>query len=448
MAVQPKAAAGRRLPISSYQRIMLMTAADPETSKHFHEKNTVRWAFRIKPSVPERTLRRAFDKLVARHDSLRLRFVEGAEDWQAEILQEHPVGLMVEDISALPVEEQQEVIRARALDPMTAFSDPLFEMILFKGGKAGDVVLTRAQHAIIDGYSIVVLIEDLLKSVLNMPQGPNPPGHEAFMLHRARAIAQRQEEKDAFWRNALLPPPPDPNIGRKAKGLPPLSPKNIGRARHLDNILSAEQAKALEARVKKTGISAYSYLNAAFCETLCSLADQQEVIVNSVFGRKDGNLAGFVGAEMQLLGMKYRSDPTQLDSRAAWVAGFMSEAMEACPTDAFRRKGGILETLSSQGATWLRFLVHMPTPSGRLSNSPFKKLFDEAQEGKVALGFLSVERINLAGEGEVDSEIQFSVHQKGTVPNASLLADAEGYDAGDLQEIADCVTAQLRLTVA
>jgi hypothetical protein len=443
MALQSHPASNRALPISTYQRLLLDAAQNPETRAGFHENQTIRWAFRIKPTVPQRTLRRAFDKLVARHDSLRLRFVETDGDWLAEILSEHQYGLKVEDLSHLPRGAQDAAILEMATRPMTALSDPMFEMILIKCGKAGDVVLTRAHHAILDGYSVVILIEELLKIVLNMPLPKSAPGHEAFITRRQERLSERAAEKEDFWLNHLLPLPEDLNIGRKAKGLPPGSPQTLGASIRLDDILSPEQSALLEERAKTSGVSSFSSLHAAFSMTICKMADQAEVVINTVLGRQDAAMAGFVGPDMQLLVLKYTPQPGNIIERGAHVAKLIAAATEQLPTLAFMPERALAQAMTDKGTSRLRFLVHMPHPTGRLANSPFKKLFNKGMKDKLSLGLISLERVDLPGETETDHELVLTIRQTTDGPIAALVADGIAFSKEELAEIADGIRHQL-----
>jgi hypothetical protein len=347
--------------------MLLAAAEDPAMPSSFLEHLTIRWAFRITPTVPQRTLRRAFDKLVRRHDSLRLKFVKQADEWQAEVLPDHPTGLMVVDLTHLSRAAQDAAILERAIQPISAVSNPLFEMILFKCGKVGDVVLTRANHAIIDGYSIVILIEDLLKIVLNAPLQGTPPGHAEYLGRRQDLLRERPEEKEAFWQEQLLPLPDDLNIGRKAKGLEPFSPLNLGKTNKLVDILTPEQSTKLEEKAKAAGVSVFSCLHAAFSETICLLGGQSEVIITSILGRQDTQMTGFVGAEMQGLWVKYVSKPSDITERAAWVADKIAQATDYLPTSAMFSDRIIPNAFTQKNTTRSRFLVHTPQPGGWLT---------------------------------------------------------------------------------
>jgi hypothetical protein len=431
------------LPISNFQKMMLSAATDPETKQAFHEQKTIRWAFRITPKMPPRLLHRGFDKLVARHDSLRLRFVDTESDWRAEALPKHPQGLIIEDLSNLSSEEQDAAILEWAIQPMSALSAPLFEMVLFQCGKVGDVVLMRAHHAIMDGYSVATIIEELLKTLLNTPLFGKPPGHREFIELTLKRLRERVDEKEEFWKARLLPLPEDPQIGRKTKGLPPISPQTVGETIGLEDVLTANEAKQLAEQAKALGTSAFSILHAAFSETICEISDQQDFIVLSVLGRKDAKMSSFVGADMQALFIKYRSNPGQLAERAAWVAQQIADASDQVPTNVFLPNHAIGDAFKERKMPRTRFLVNMGHPSGRLSNSPFKKLLSNGLDGKLSMGFISVERVDLPGQTHTDFEVEFLISQTKNGPNGSLIADAAAFEPHELVKMANGIRRQL-----
>lgn len=425
-------------PISLYQRLMIETAVRHPPEFIGNLQKIIRLAFRVRPGVPVRTLRRAFDKLVARHDSLRLRFVEVAGDWKAEIRPNHPHGLLVEDLRHLTPTEQETVIRERADQPMSALSPALFEMYLMQCGNGGDVVIMRLQHGIGDGYSAAILLEELMKAVLMMPLGPKPPGHAEFMRIREKGEAHRGQEKDKYWQSKLLPPPKDLNIGRTAKGLPQQSIQTMGDTRRLDHFMSAAHFTRLEMLSKKTGVSPYCYLLAAFAEMICAMGSGTEVLLSSMVGRSDKALAGFVGAEAQYLDTRYSVDPTDLAGRAAWFSQQLTEGAEHLPSRVFGNPDHqIAQSYKDAGRSLMRFGGNVITPSGKFANSPFKGIFGEAMTGTAFFGSVSFEQVHLPKRSETAYELIIVLNKLDTGLTASLVADKLGYSEPELAEIGE-----------
>ena len=425
--------------LSYYQQRMLAAALDPETSVGFHVNQTISWAVRITPGVSSRTLRRAFDQLVSRHDSLRLRFVELGSVWRAEVLSTHPIGLIIEELGEMSEEAQRKAISERCADPMTALSDPMFEMRLLKFGSGGDVILVRVHHAVIDGYSIALLLEELLKHALNMAVSDSPLSHGDFIAHRSKQLLDRAEEKEAFWKEALLPFPEKLNIGRTVQGLPDLSPLNIGKTNTLNNVLTPQASAEVEALVKSTGASAFCHLHAAFSETLCAKAEQDAVLVHSVVGRREAAVASFIGAEMIEFPLRYTCG-----SGASWVSKQISACAEMLPTTALGDDTPMGQEMRAKTKDWMRFLVHIRTPTGRFSTSPFRKVFEEAMAGKISLGFITVERIDLSKQTDSGFELQLNVTSTSQGPQASLIGDATSWRQVDLQKLAQEIEARVQ----
>ncbi len=423
-------------PISSYQSHMLKLALETEPSSFANQEKTICLAFRILPGVPPRRLRRAFDKLVERHDSLRLRFVEVGGRWCAEILRIHPQGLLIEDLSHLTRIEQDAVVLERAKKPMTALSKSLFEMQLLKFGKEGDVILLRLNHAIGDGYSMAVLTEDLLKFLLMRPPQNKAAGHADFMRHREQGLRHRVREKEQFWQSRLLPLPNDLSIGRTLKGLSPQSYRTVGTTCRLDDIFPAALLEKLSQLAQKTGVSIYCYLHAAFSETICKMGGAKQVLVKSPVSRHHTELADFIGADLQSFMVKYDCDPDNLAERASWVAQQISEGAAHLPTSAFDAGSKIDQCLEDAQISASRFLVHIEVPSGRLNASPFKNLFYDVLNRKASIGFVSLERIPLPRDVETNFELTLLLDQARSTPAVALIANDEAFNQDDLAFIA------------
>ncbi|NKX42118.1 hypothetical protein HGG71_11685 [Rhodobacteraceae bacterium R_SAG2] len=429
----------RYAPLSDYQHRMLSAALDPNTPDAFHQDQTISWALKVTPGVSSRTLRRAFDKLVERHDSLRLRITQISTGWHAEILPEHASGLLVEDLGDMSDERQQAAVMSFCEAPLTALSERMFDMRLLKFGGAGDVILARIHHAIIDGYSVALLLEELLKHVLSMPVTDVPLSHVDFIAYRRNQLDENASAKDEFWRKALLPLPKRLPVGRQAKGLSPLSTRNTGPTNTLRNFLKPQTVALIKALAKTTEVSPFCHLYAAFCEALCAQAGQDRVLVHSILGRRNAAVASFIGAEMLLLPIRYCKG-----AGPAWVSQQLAASSEMVPTRAFCAETPTGRELQAEDGDWYRFLVHIPTPTGRMSSSPFRKLFEGALEGKVSFGFVTLERLALPKTTETDFEAQLNIYPAPSGPQASLIGDAAGWSPADLQGLAEEIEGHVR----
>ncbi|MEP5729480.1 MAG: condensation domain-containing protein [Sulfitobacter sp.] len=430
-------------PITSWQGLMIHTALDERTVRSYHQLMTLRLGFRVTSGMNERRLKRGFEKLVARHDSLRLQFVQLGEKWRAKILPEHLLGLLVEDLSTLSKADQDAALLEIANRPMTALSESLFELRLVKCGVAGDVVLIKAHHSIVDAYGLMILIEDLLAFSLNVPVLKKAVSHGEFIGMRQADIEQARMATDTYWRERLIPPPPEPNVGRVSKGLPVASARNNGAHTKLKNVLTSEQSARLQQLSNQQGISAFCFLHAAFSEVICEIAGQDEVLVGSVLGRNDACFSTFLGAEMQDFIVRFKHGHKGLFESAKAVQSDILAASEYLPTDLFyAMESDVAKMVKKIDTHSYRFFVHNKAPVGRSASTPLRQLFSTGLVGKFSMGFVTVEMVDLP-VGVGNAEIFVSVTEADGAPNAGLSSNDTAFSQEDLQDIAERMASKL-----
>ena len=406
---------------------MVEAALDDKTSERYHALHTLNWGIRVVPGLPPRKLQRAFKKLTARHQSLRLRIVEHKGDWAAEVLPEHPVGLVVEEFGPLSREDQITVVAEKCSAPMSALDPVLFEARLLRFGSEGDILLTRAQHAIIDGYSIAILIEEFVAYVLNLPVVGTAPSHKDFVERRAQLINLKAKAKRGFWEDTLLPAPPPLNLGRQRKGLPPLTRQNMGPTHKLEEILSPEASARLKEMSRSSGASPFSQVQAAFGNVVCDTGEGSEAMWICMMGRQDAKMSKFIGAEMQGIRMKYASA-----SGADALTDVLSRSADMLPADCFHPDEPL-------GQIYFQFFMNMPKPMGRIANSAFGKVFDAVLSGGFSMGGIVIERVPIPILNETEFELQMLFEPTPDEPQATFLADAASWDMPELEGLAKSI---------
>ncbi len=412
---------------------MVDAALDRETSDRFHALNTLAWAVRIKPNLSPRKVQRAFNDVTRRHDSLRLRIAETAGEWVAQIHAQHPAGLVIEDHGPFSHDDQMKIVAEKCRVPMTALDPVLFEMHLLRFGDEGDVILTRGHHAIMDAYSVSILMEEAIAGFLNIPVAGSAVSHTDFVDRRARLSNQRAEEKKAYWEHALLPAPEPLNLGRQKKGLPPLTRVNMGPTVRLDNFLTEDAAARVHHRFQTSGATAFSQIQAVFGDSVCALGGGEHAMWLSILGRQDAKLSRFVGAEMQALRMKYAAR-----SGAKTLNDAMSRSADMVPAGCFGPDTPL-------GQLYYQFFVNIPKPLGRLKNSPLGKALGSSGANRFSMGPIEIENLTIPETEGTDYELRLLVGPDPDHPNASFLADAASWDFSELEDLAATMNEEILL---
>ncbi|WP_084258836.1 non-ribosomal peptide synthetase/MFS transporter [Microtetraspora malaysiensis] len=299
----PPRPAGTRPPLSHAQeRLWFLEQYAPGTTAY-----TVAFAVRLAGEIDEDALDRALIEVARRHESLRTRFVTTDDGTPEVVVDAEP---MVE----LRLSEDAGAVREQMERPFDLEAGPLLRALLVRLGPAEHVLLLTTHHAVTDGWSCDIVVEELLAL------------HEAYRTGTDAGLAPpplqygdyagwergRSHDDDIrYWRDRLA-------------GLPPLElPTDLprppeqgwdGAAHGLE--LDRELCDALAELGRAHGATPYMTLLAAFQVLLSRLSGQRDFAVGSpVSGRELPELERVVGLFVNSLPMRadLSGDPTFIE---------------------------------------------------------------------------------------------------------------------------------------
>ena len=197
-----------KAPLSLQQEFVVLFdggGEDGPFGPHYH----IVEAWRVRGPVDESALRRALYDVVERHEALRTVIVRDGDDKYQEI---HPAStpeLTVRDLPAEPgkTREQQagELIRELENGTIAADQPPLIKAVLARFDDQDSVLALMTHHIATDGWSVRVIIRDLVNRYaahkgFGVPELPKAPQYREF-------AAWTREAPDAgaieYWRKAL-----------------------------------------------------------------------------------------------------------------------------------------------------------------------------------------------------------------------------------------------------
>src|SRR5207253_7522002 len=143
------------------KQFWLLDQAEPNSS-HYN----VRAAIKIAGPLEAAKLQVAFGAVLARHEILRTTFVLNEGSPVQSIAPSLPFALDVSDLSKLEAthreNEVQRVLGAEAEEHFDLARGPLFRVRLLKLGRDEHLLLITLHHIICDGWSIDVLLRELM----------------------------------------------------------------------------------------------------------------------------------------------------------------------------------------------------------------------------------------------------------------------------------------------
>ncbi|MGY2290395.1 non-ribosomal peptide synthetase [Pseudomonas sp. SDO528_S397] len=283
---------GRPLALSSAQeRQWFLWQLDP-TSAAYH----VPTALHLRGELNVPALEQAFAALVMRHEALRTTFVEeGERAWQVIHPTLHvPVEQEAVDAALIQRQVEQEIRR-----PFDLFSGPLMRVRLLAIEPAHHVLVITQHHIISDGWSMQILVDELIQLYAAACQGTSASLRALPLQYADYAAWQRQWMAEgesarqlAYWREKLAGEQPvlelPLDFARPAE-------QSFNGAR-LDFTLPAELTSRLQALARQQEVTLFSVLLASFQVLLHRYSGQADVRVGvPVANRNRMETEGLVG---------------------------------------------------------------------------------------------------------------------------------------------------------
>ena len=302
-----------RLPLSfAQQRLWLLTQMKG-ASRAYH----THLGFHLKGNLHAAVLRRALDRIAARHEVLRTTFVvvDGEPVQRIAPAEKSSFQLLeynVETPSGGPsVAAQQELNRLAVEEASTPFNletGPVIRGRLIRQSESEHVVLITMHHIISDGWSVGVLLDEMSRLYDSFAAGKSDPLTELPLQYAEYAVWQRKwveeeflVEQAAYWKAALNGIPallelPSDHIRPVQQsydgGFVPLQ---------LDQDLTA----GLKELSRRHGTTLYMTLLAGWGALLARLSGQEDIVIGTpTANRGRTEIEGLIGFFVNTLAMR------------------------------------------------------------------------------------------------------------------------------------------------
>ncbi|WNM39698.1 amino acid adenylation domain-containing protein [Micromonospora halotolerans] len=295
---------GAAVPLSyAQERVWFMDQLAPgEAAYH------IAVPLRVRGPLDVEALRAALAALGARHESQRTRFPADA-DGRPTVVVEESVEVPLTIVDAPDEAAAQTLVDAAAAEPFDLANGPLLRALLIRLA-ADDHVLFLGQHHIVgDGWSVDVLLRDLI----TLYRGGEPPAlpiqYGDFAVWEAEELDGPQARAHVdYWKQRLA--------GITPLELPLDRPRPATQTYRGDFVefqLDPAETEALNALTRATGGTLFMTLLAAYQVLLARHAGQDDFAVGaSVAGRSEPELENVVGMFINMLPLRAElaGDPT------------------------------------------------------------------------------------------------------------------------------------------
>ncbi|MBH3339923.1 non-ribosomal peptide synthase/polyketide synthase [Pseudomonas mendocina] len=410
---------GQPLPLSyAQERQWFLWQLQPDSAAY-----NIPLALRLRGSLDVPALERSFNALIERHESLRTRFVQ--QDRQAlQIIDTHAaLTLRVE-----PLADESliaDAVQTEAQEPFDLQQGPLLRVKLLQLAADDHLLLLTQHHIISDGWSMQVVVEELIElygaygqgKVAQLPAMPIQYADYAQWQRQWMAVGEEQRQL-AYWRDRLGGEQP-------LLELPTDRPRPAvqdHRGARLDIALDSELSSALRQLAQREGATLFMLLLASFQALLHRYSGQRDIRVGvPVAGRNRMETERLLGLFVNTQVLK-----AEVDGQASFVE-LLGQVKQAA-----------IEAQAHQDLPFER-LVEALQPQRSLSHSPlFQVMYNHLSElrGKVRhLPELMVEELQWESRA-AQFDLALDTFESGNVLHGTLVYATSVFDRSTIERLA------------
>ncbi len=407
------------------QRLWFLDQFDPGASRAYH----IPYALRLQGRLDRGALQATFDRVLARHESLRTHFamVDGEP---VQIIEPADVGFALDtlDLRTLPdVQRAEEWVRLGVAEAQRRFDlsqGPLIRGRLLQLDEQDHVLLLTQHHIVSDGWSIGLLVQEVSALYAAFSQGRPDPLPALPLQYADYALWQRQwlqgevrQRQEQFWKAQLQGAPerldlptdrPRPALPSFAAACTPLE-------------LSADLGAGLRRLGQQHGCTLFMVLLAGWVALLARWSRQNDLVIGApVANRRRSELEPLVGFFVNMLALRLRLDD------GVRVTDLLEQV-----------KATTLEAYAHQDLPFEQ-IVEMLQPTRSLSHSAIVQVglsLDNTPGGELALPELTL-RAMAPAPTTTQFDLYAELSDEGGRITGSLIHARDLFDAATIERLA------------
>ena len=270
-----------QLPLALNQRALLRALSHPQTSTAFRQYWIISRAMHVAPQLDIYRLRNAMEQMTHRHEAMRTRFVLRDDSTISALLL--PVTQPAFFVESYDDEDsattRAESLSSQLIDP---FTEALFQVYVLRCGGKADLIVAKCHHAVADGYSIGLLVEEMMQAYLGIALAPVTITTREYITEFDLSFdPSAKARRDAYLEQLYAHPAPQlPDL----YGIKPRLPESDGPichpAREIVASFTQAQSELLRQRTRHIGITPSAMLVAALGQTIAARGRVDDVIMH------------------------------------------------------------------------------------------------------------------------------------------------------------------------
>ncbi|MCV4281991.1 non-ribosomal peptide synthetase [Pseudomonas capsici] len=400
------------------QRQWIIWQLDPQSATY-----NIPLALRLHGSLNVEALRRSFEHLIARHETLRTTFEQQGDDALQVV---HPAGPFTLNVDRLQAGETVETyVEQEVQRPFDLQQGPLLRVRLLSLGDDEHVLVLTQHHIVSDGWSMPIMVDELLRLYEACSQGREPQLAALPIQYADYALWQRnwlemgeQERQLSYWKNQLGDQQPVLELPTD-RSRPAV--RGHGGAR-LNIELDGALLGCLKDVARQQGVTLFMLLLASFQTLLHRYTGQNDVrvgvpIANRNRAETEGLIGFFVNTQVLKAGFEPQTTVAQLLQQVKQTA-LQAQAHQDLPFEQ---------------------LVEALQPERDLSRSPlFQVAYNHQTQGRNEARQLPGLRLEyqVSDKHTAQFDLTLDTCERGDGLDASLIYATDLFDAATIERMA------------
>ncbi|MGG6896913.1 amino acid adenylation domain-containing protein [Rhizobium sp. BR 315] len=251
--------------------IWLAAQAGDEASCSFNES----FSLTLEGKLDEKTIQKAFDAVIARHDAFHIRFDRSGEHFQ--FIPDFKLDLPI--LEGVDEKGLADIVDDEARTPFDLINGPLVRASVVKLAPEKHVLVFTAHHIVCDGWSINTFVEELATAYEAYKAGNVPEFQPALSFATYSTDLSPRPEKcqatEQFWLDQFktVPDLPDLPLDR------PRPEYRSFAGGSCTGYIDADVYKALKKKGAKSGATLFSTLLATLQVMISRLSGQGDIVI-------------------------------------------------------------------------------------------------------------------------------------------------------------------------
>ena len=428
----------REIAVTSTQMALLRFQEHPDATSHARVTSTVSKEFKIRPQMDADRLRRAIETIMARHEVMRTRFFRKGAGYGAYLERTPTEFFRVEEVA----DEAEALDRATELAQESIdIEAPMFRVTLIRFGSESDLIVAKAHHLVVDGYSLGLIVEETVKAYLGLPLDPVQMGIDQFIRDFDHVGKPGSfERRDAFLRKVFAEPLPKiPNLGRKAKGQRPnVNLIDCGVSAEVTLSIPADQQDTLRKRARAAGTTVTAMVIAAFAQTIGGRGGVDDLVLQIPTARRHDrrleNYVNFVASDVPVRVRLSRFET--IEALAVSLKEGIDEAIQFAPFIDANYFGDLHDDVVAKGSYTSLFVASNATVDRWIHGTQSAPLQRANATGELDLGLFKVTLLpDMRREKPRPSELDLRSYPTEHGLGLVLIYDLLGYDDAEAEDM-------------